>query len=151
MPDNVIANAGIGGSTFGTDEIGGVHYPRTKIIVGADGANDGDVSTANPMPAVIVNAALPQTVYGHADITVTVASATLTALLATAGITVDALTDILVLIPHGTVAMAFEEAAVVGSGEIGVTEAYHVGVHGGVPDLRLKAAANTLVTVKQVG
>jgi len=36
--------------TGGADDIGGVKYPRVKIIVGADGTNDGDVATGNPMP-----------------------------------------------------------------------------------------------------
>lgn len=50
MADNVVANPGEGGATFATDDIGGVQYPRHKIIIGADGVNDGDVSAANPMP-----------------------------------------------------------------------------------------------------
>lgn len=50
MADNFEANAGSGGSTFGADDIGGVLYPRSKIIVGANGVNDGDVSSANPLP-----------------------------------------------------------------------------------------------------
>lgn len=51
MADNVIANAGSGGSTFAADEILSVLYPRTKLIHGADGVNAGDVSTANPLPS----------------------------------------------------------------------------------------------------
>lgn len=50
MADNVTANSGSGGATFAADDIGGTHYPRTKLIHGADGVNDGDVSTANPLP-----------------------------------------------------------------------------------------------------
>lgn len=38
--------------TGGADEIGGVKFPRVKIIHGADGTNDGDVSSANPLPTV---------------------------------------------------------------------------------------------------
>ncbi|HWO69659.1 MAG TPA: hypothetical protein VNP94_02750, partial [Actinomycetota bacterium] len=38
MPDNVVANAGSGGATFATDDIGGVHYPRSKVVWGSDGA-----------------------------------------------------------------------------------------------------------------
>ena len=41
MADNVVANLGEGGATFATDDIGGVQYPRHKIIIGADGVNDG--------------------------------------------------------------------------------------------------------------
>jgi len=58
MADNVTANTGSGGSTFASDDIGGIQYPRTKITVGADGTNDGDVSSANPLP---VSAALSAT------------------------------------------------------------------------------------------
>ena len=50
MADNVVADAGSGGATFAADDIGGVHFPRTKLTIGADGVNDGDVSAANPMP-----------------------------------------------------------------------------------------------------
>lgn len=50
MADNFIANAGSGGSTFAADDISSVLFPRTKIVIGADGTNDGDVSSANPMP-----------------------------------------------------------------------------------------------------
>lgn len=49
MTDNVTANAGSGGPVFATDEIGGVHYPRSKVVFGADGVAT-DVSAANPMP-----------------------------------------------------------------------------------------------------
>mgnify|MGYP001021939693 CR=1 FL=1 len=50
MADNFTTNAGSGGDTFAADDISGVKYPRTKLIVGADGTNDGDVSSANPLP-----------------------------------------------------------------------------------------------------
>lgn len=36
--------------TGAADEIGGVKFPRVKLIHGADGTNDGDVSTANGLP-----------------------------------------------------------------------------------------------------
>lgn len=48
MADNITAPAS--GEVFGTDEIGGVHIPLTKIVLGADGANDGPLSAANPLP-----------------------------------------------------------------------------------------------------
>lgn len=48
MADNIIAPAS--GAVFATDEIGGVHIPLTKIALGGDGANDGPLSAANPMP-----------------------------------------------------------------------------------------------------
>lgn len=52
MADNLTAKANTGSGTevIATDEIGGVHFPRTKIVIGADGVNGGDVSAANPMP-----------------------------------------------------------------------------------------------------
>ena len=53
MADNFVADSGSGGDTFGADDITGVKYPRCKIIIGADGTNDGDVSSANPMPSVL--------------------------------------------------------------------------------------------------
>jgi hypothetical protein len=56
MADNVVANSGTGGATFAADDILGVHYPRTKLVIGADGTNDGDVSSANPLP--VTNAGL---------------------------------------------------------------------------------------------
>lgn len=52
MADNVTANPGTGGPTFATDDIGGVHYPRTKLAVGADGVAV-DVSAAAPLPITI--------------------------------------------------------------------------------------------------
>lgn len=50
MADNTVLAAGSGGDTLATDDIGGVKYPRSKIVIGADGTNDGDVSSANPLP-----------------------------------------------------------------------------------------------------
>lgn len=50
MADNVTANPGSGGPNFAADDIGGVYFPRTKLALGADGVNDGDVSAANPLP-----------------------------------------------------------------------------------------------------
>ena len=50
MADNFTANAGSGGSTFASDDISSVQYPRVKVTLGADGTNDGDASLTNPMP-----------------------------------------------------------------------------------------------------
>lgn len=50
MADNYVANAGSGGNTFASDEIGAVHYPRVKLVHGADGVNAGDVASANALP-----------------------------------------------------------------------------------------------------
>jgi hypothetical protein len=49
MADNVNVTPGAG-ATLAADDIGGVLYGRTKLVIGADGVNDGDVSSANPMP-----------------------------------------------------------------------------------------------------
>ena len=50
MADNTTLNAGAGGDTIAADDIVGVKFPRSKITLGADGVNDGDVSAANPLP-----------------------------------------------------------------------------------------------------
>ena len=51
MTDNtVLPTSDAGGDTIALDDIGGVKYPRSKIVIGADGTNDGDVSSANPLP-----------------------------------------------------------------------------------------------------
>ncbi len=50
MADNTTLNTGTGGDVIATDDIGGVKFPRTKLVHGADGVNDGDVSDANPLP-----------------------------------------------------------------------------------------------------
>lgn len=44
------------GDVIAADDIGGVKFQRVKMTLGADGANDGDVSSANPMP--VTDAAL---------------------------------------------------------------------------------------------
>jgi hypothetical protein len=57
MGDNItaLANTGDGTDVLATDEIGGVHYPRSKVGFGTDG-NYADVSSADPLP---VTMALP--------------------------------------------------------------------------------------------
>lgn len=49
MADNVAVTPG-SGATLAADDIGGVLYGRTKIVIGDDGVNGGDVSASNPMP-----------------------------------------------------------------------------------------------------
>jgi hypothetical protein len=39
-----------GSTPIASDDVGGVQYQRMKLTLGADGATDGDVSAANPMP-----------------------------------------------------------------------------------------------------
>lgn len=50
MADNTTLNTGTGGDVIATDDISGVKYQRVKIVQGADGVNDGDVSSTNPLP-----------------------------------------------------------------------------------------------------
>lgn len=50
MADNITLNRGAGGATVKTDEIGGVQTPVGKILLGADGVDDGYVSEANALP-----------------------------------------------------------------------------------------------------
>ena len=35
---------------YASDDVGGVKIPRVKLVLGADGSNDGDLSSANPLP-----------------------------------------------------------------------------------------------------
>lgn len=63
MADNVVLNPGVGGATAAADDIGGVMFPRLKLIHGADGVNDGDVAKTNPLPTALY----PVTVGGGAD------------------------------------------------------------------------------------
>lgn len=58
MADNITVSVFGGGSaSMATDDIGSVHFERVKLTLGADGANDGDVSSANPMPVKELRAA----------------------------------------------------------------------------------------------
>ena len=50
MADNVTMNPGSGGAVAAADDIGSVYYQRVKLTLGADGVNDGDVSSTNPIP-----------------------------------------------------------------------------------------------------
>lgn len=49
MADNIGYTPG-SGATIAADDIGGALLQRIKVVIGADGVNDGDVSLANPMP-----------------------------------------------------------------------------------------------------
>lgn len=51
MADNVVANPGVGGATFATDDDGTAHHPYTKLEFGADNTQT-KVSTADPLPVV---------------------------------------------------------------------------------------------------
>jgi len=64
MADNTTLNTGSGGDVIATDDIAGVKYQRVKIVQGADGVNDGDISSTNPLPidgTVSVSGAVPVT------------------------------------------------------------------------------------------
>lgn len=47
------------GDVIATDDIGGVKFQRIKMILGADGVNDGDVSSSNPVPISAASLPLP--------------------------------------------------------------------------------------------
>ena len=49
MADNIDVTPGTG-KTVAADEISTVLYQRIKVVIGADGVNNGDVSSANPLP-----------------------------------------------------------------------------------------------------
>jgi hypothetical protein len=59
MADNVTANAGTGGSTFATDDISGVHYPRSKVVWGSDGVATDTADSGGSRLPVKVGDALP--------------------------------------------------------------------------------------------
>jgi len=50
MADNVTANPGAGGATFASDEIGGVQYPRSKVVWGPDGTATDTDTGSNALP-----------------------------------------------------------------------------------------------------
>jgi len=49
MADNIGYTPG-SGATIAADDVGGALLQRIKVVLGADGVNDGDVSLANPLP-----------------------------------------------------------------------------------------------------
>lgn len=51
MADNFVANAGSGGSTFASDDISSVQYPRVKTFVDAD----WDLTTMIPLRRSALN------------------------------------------------------------------------------------------------
>lgn len=53
MADGVPITPGTG-ATIATDDIGGTQYQRVKLVLGADGVNDGDVASGNPLPVEIL-------------------------------------------------------------------------------------------------
>jgi hypothetical protein len=51
MADNIQVTQGYG-TTMATDDIGGVHYPRSKLVFGPNGSQQ-DVSAQTPLPVAI--------------------------------------------------------------------------------------------------
>ena len=49
MADNTTLNAGAGGDTIATDDIGGIKHQRVKVQFGEDGVAS-DVTNTNPLP-----------------------------------------------------------------------------------------------------
>lgn len=58
MSDSVPITPGTG-ADIAVDDIGGLKFQRVKLIHGADGVNDGDVSRANPLP-VLADFSVPE-------------------------------------------------------------------------------------------
>lgn len=53
MADNIPITQGAGPDQAAADDIGGVLFQRIKVVHGADGVNDGDVSRTNPLPVEV--------------------------------------------------------------------------------------------------
>ena len=54
MSNNTIINAGSGGDTIATEDIGAVKFQLMKLVHGIAGVNSGDVSTINGLPVNLV-------------------------------------------------------------------------------------------------
>lgn len=67
MADNANLTEGDGTLVSGADDIGGVKFQRIKVIHGADGVNDGDVSSSNPLP--VDGSGVTQPVSGTVSVT----------------------------------------------------------------------------------
>lgn len=62
MADNVtmpLTGSGDATALIAADEIAGAKHQRVKLTLGADGVNDGDVSSANPVPVTAASLPLP--------------------------------------------------------------------------------------------
>ena len=49
MADNIVLNSGTGGATLAADDVGGIHYPKGKVVFGADDSAT-DVTTSAGLP-----------------------------------------------------------------------------------------------------
>lgn len=56
MADNINVTPGTG-ATVAADDIGGALHQRVKVVIGADGTSNGDVSATNPMPVGLYDSA----------------------------------------------------------------------------------------------
>lgn len=56
MADNFPTNPGSGGSTFASDDVGGVQYPRVKVSVGPDGTAQDSYTPFRLISAATTNA-----------------------------------------------------------------------------------------------
>ena len=52
MANNTTLNPGAGGDVIASEDVSGVKYPVSKIVIGTAGAVEGDVSTTRPLPVV---------------------------------------------------------------------------------------------------
>ena len=74
MADNIPTTAN---ASIATDDIGNVHFQRMKLVIGADGINDGDVASGNPLPVegtVVIDDSTPVDVAVTGTVPVSVAS-----------------------------------------------------------------------------
>ena len=74
MADNIPTTTN---ASVATDDIGNVHYQRMKLVLGADGVNDGDVASGNPLPVegtVVIDATTPVDVAVTGTVPVSVAA-----------------------------------------------------------------------------
>lgn len=90
MADNVTTDAGTGGAVFATDDIGGVHYPITKITIGALDSQtllvggSGVVTAGTPRVTLATDVALPAGNNNIGDVDVASVAGNVTVVQATA-------------------------------------------------------------------
>jgi hypothetical protein len=163
MADNVAFTPG-SGATGATDDIGGVHYPRVKLSLGADGtANDASagagavgtgtqrVTLASDDPAVVALQLLDNAISGS-EMQVDVVAAL------PAGTNNIGDVDVLSLVPGtGATALGKAEDAAHSSGDTGVallgvrrdTAASGAGTDGDYATLNLDSTGHLYVSIKE--
>src|SRR5262245_42156158 len=55
MANNTTLNPGVNGDVICTEDIAGVKYPVSKVVIGNFGSIEGDVSSSRPLPIVVRN------------------------------------------------------------------------------------------------